>query len=495
MPRKKYTKWNPNQEVLDPRWYGDPNSPADVVWRGLPEEEIQRYAQKLELERFRFDHFHSVLHKELGERKIVCPHQRQAYENRLRRLFTRGKRKYPEMDKNPQSGGRPGIEYAAYLQAKVLAPFYEVEDNSEALHREMGRNGPFLVTCAFYENQLPSVRTLQYYEQVMIWGGLWHQWKKMIVNKTYKEGLWEGKSLAVDPTHATDYANVNKTSVESKECNCLQCQKDPVPTCDQTNIVSKSKNFKVPGVKVGIVTDSDSELPLVAQSFNARTFDGKMGAELLRVCKGSNPQVNPEEVSLDSAFDGVEGKEEMKSVYTEATFFIDSNPRRRKPKPLNDPFVQLLSPKGIPLCKQGEMRFYTRNLNQERYVFTCPRFDPKLHTNSCPLAKECCGGESETRYKTIPRSQVPYVDWDNPHFSHYFKEHYNKRSATERVNARLKWLLPFDRVWTRGKLKLQAHWDKMIAAFHLFAYAMKLEGIEDRFRCLLHPYPEITDTT
>jgi hypothetical protein len=321
----------------------------------------------------------------------------------------------------------------------------------------------------------------------MIWSGLWHEWKRDILAMTHEAGLWDGQELAVDPTHATDYASVRKTSAESKRCGCERCVARPVMTCSETDVVSKSSNFKMPGVKAGIVTDVNSELPLIATSFNARIFDGKMGAKLLEDCKRLCPQIDPSAISLDSAFDGAAEKALMAEVYPDAEFFIDPNPRRRKPVPYDDPYIEALSPKGVPQCRAGNMDFYTRNTLQGRFIFSCPGYDKKTGKNTCPHAEPCCGGVDKSRYKTVPKDSVPYVDWDNPHFGHRFKQHYKKRTATERVNGRAKWSLPFERVWGRGKNRIQAHWDKMIAAFHLYAYAAHQEGLASVLS-ILHPY-------
>ena len=85
-------------------------------------------------------------------------------------------------------GGAPRIPFAAFLTAFVLAPFYEVEDNSAAVWRALANNPTFLCRCGFLENELPDVRSFQRFNEVMNVAGLWGEARRLVVGANLASG-------------------------------------------------------------------------------------------------------------------------------------------------------------------------------------------------------------------------------------------------------------------------------------------------------------------
>ena len=388
----------------------------------------------------------------------------------------------------PQApGGAPRIPFICLLTAFVLAPVYEVEDNSAAVWRAIANNPSYLERCRFPGNRLPDVRTFQRFNQVMNVAGLWGEAKRLVVRANLGSGALEPpRRLAIDPGHEDAYATVGRSCQACRLCN--GCPKDEqVRTCDVTDIVAKRRTYQFPGVKGVFVTDPDQEMPLTAHAVNARTFDGRTGAETAAVFAAEYPELvaGVEEVSLDGAYDIRDEKERISAALDGVEVLTPINPRARKSEPIvGTPGIDRIDPYGVPHCIQGlAMLFLGRDLQREDFVWGCPALDRETGTLDCENRGRCCPnpGKAGRRYR-VPREKTPQVDWDNPQHSQDFKNRYAGRTAVERTIGRTKRSFPFERHWERGRAAFQGHLDKGVLAFHVMLAAAHALGVTHKGR-------------
>ena len=385
------------------------------------------------------------------------------------------------------AGGAPRVPFASLITAFILAPMYEVEDNSAAIWRALANNPEYLARCGFPNNTIPDVRTFQRFNEVMNVAGLWGEAKRLVVRANLASGALEPpKRLAVDPGHEDGYATIGRSCLACRLCK--GCPKDEqIRTCDVTDLVSKRRTYQFPGVKGVFVTDPDQEMPLTAHAVNARVFDGRTGAETVTVFAEEFPELvaGVEEVSLDGAYDIRDEKEKISAALGGADVLTPINPRARKRETIvGTTGIDHIDPYGIPHCIQGlGMIFLGRDLQREDFIWGCPAFDREAGTLDCENRGRCCPnpGKAGRRYR-VPREKTPQVDWDNPQHSKDFQQRYDGRTAVERTIGRTKRSFPFERHWGRGRASFQGHLDKGVLAFHVLLAAAHAMGVTHKGR-------------
>jgi hypothetical protein len=317
-----------------------------------------------------------------------------------------------------------------------------------------------MVRCGFPGNVLPDVRSFQRFNEVMTFGGLWAEARRMMVL-------------------------------------------DRVFTCDVTDIVAKRKTYQFPGVKGVFVADADEDVPLLAVGVNARTFDGNTGIETAKAFAKEYPeQVDTvEEALLDGAFDIKDEKKGISEALGGADVLTPINPRRRKDQPVEGHRgIDHINPYGLPICVQGlGMVYLGRDMKREDFLYGCPLLDrntgqlrpppPPVPLPEgrgkldCPNQGRCCPNPgSAGRTFRVPRERTPQVDWENPQHSQDFKDRYDGRTSSERVIGRTKRSFPFERHWGRGHAAFQAHLDKGVLAFHVLLSTAHALGVPEKGR-------------
>ena len=393
-----------------------------------------------------------------------------------------------EPEPAPQGpGGAPRVPFDSLLTAFLLGPFYEVEDNSAAIWRALANNPSYLERCRFPGNRLPDVRTFQRFNRVMNVAGLWGEAKRMVVRANLASGALEPpRRLAIDPGHEDGYATVGHSCQACRICK--GCPKEEqVRTCDVTDIVAKRRTYQFPGVKGVFVTDPDQDMPLTAHAVNARTFDGRTGAETATTFAEEYPELvaGVEEVSLDGAYDIRDEKEKISEAVGGADVLTPINPRARKRETIvGTTGIDSIDPYGVPHCIRGiGMRYLGRDLQREDFIWGCPAFDHETGILDCENQGRCCPnpGKAGRRYR-VPREKTPQIDWDNPQHSEDFKKRYAGRTAVERTIGRTKRSFPFERHWGRGRPSFQGHLDKGVLAFHVMLAAAHALGLMHKGR-------------
>jgi len=394
------------------------------------------------------------------------------------------------VDSTSGLGGRPATPFTCLLRAFVLAPFYEVEDNSEAIWRALANNPRYLERCQFPDHKLPDVRVFQRFNEVMNYAELWAEARRRVVRSNIEGDVVSApRRLAIDPGHEDGYAGVRRPCAACRSCGACE-RKEQVPTCDVTDLVTKRRTYQFPGVKGVFVANADDDMPMHAAAVNARRSDGRTGAETAQVFAAEYPELvdGIEEVLLDGAYDIADEKAAISEALGGADVLTPINPRNRKAQSVEDSRgIDHIDPYGVPHCIAGQaMDYKGRDQKREQYIYGCPSFDSDTGTLNCDKQGQCCPnlGRAGRRFR-VDRARTPQVDWDNPQHSADYKRRYNGRTSVERVIGRTKRSFPFERHWGRGRASFQGHLDKGVLAFHVLASAAHAAGMPERSRSAL----------
>lgn len=146
-----------------------------------------------------------------------------------------------------------------------------------------------------------------------------------------------------------------------------------------TDIVSKSKNYKLPGVKAALITEPGSELPISGMPSGARIFDGNAEdvlIPLLKQLRDEYPQVKEriDKVLADAAFDNKDNRDASEEIL-QACLLAPINPRNHKESLVKDRGITKIDKYGLPHCICGhELCLLTRDTKREQYIWGCPVF-------------------------------------------------------------------------------------------------------------------------
>jgi len=377
-------------------------------------------------------------------------------------------------DESPGIGGAPAYGFYCQLRAFLIAPLYDCEPNAISIWRQLARNPRFVRVCAFDPADVPSVRTLRRFNQIMSQEGLWGEVSRITVQNNMELGIIEKSgSLVVDPTHHDGFASVKKPVKACRECKRRKSCKDVTYTCDVTDIVAKSRNYKLPGVKSVVVSLAGSEIPIAGMALNARVFDGKSLSETLSFVKGRYPGLEIDVVIADGAYDSADNRKIARKVM-HAGLLTPVCPRRNKKKKARARGIDHVDTYGVPVCMEGmRMELLGRDGQRGQYIWGCPVYHPSRsdETLTCNSKCECSPGSKNGRVYRTNACDFPQVNWDSPQHSRRHKKLYAMRTQIERIISRVKRMLSFERFYGRGKKALQGFADRYVTVFNLVAYA------------------------
>lgn len=245
-------------------------------------------------------------------------------------FFVAEQEKEQVSDDSPGQGGFPAYDFHPLLAAFILSPLYDCEPNAESIWRELNRNPAFASLCGFDAGDVPSPRTLRRFNRIMAAEGLWEEVRKITVTHNLEEGvIAESGRLIVDVTHHDAFAGVKRPVKGCRECKRVKTCKKVVYTCDVTDIVAKSSNYKLPGVKSVVVSLAGTEIPIAALAMNARVHDSKTLAEALELIRRDHPGLDIDLVIADGAYDSAECRKNATEILG-ADLLTPLCPRNRK---------------------------------------------------------------------------------------------------------------------------------------------------------------------
>lgn len=377
-------------------------------------------------------------------------------------------------DEEPGIGGAPPYEFRSLLCAFAIAPLYDCEANSESIWRELSRNPGFVRACGFDLDDIPSVRTLRRFNRTLNEEGLWGEISRITVQNNMDEGIIEKSGcLVVDPTHHDGFASVKKAVKACRECARKERCPDVAYTCDVTDIVAKSKNYKLPGVKSVVMSLTGSEIPVAGMALNARVFDGKSLEDSLMFVKERYPDLEIDTVIADGAYDSGDNRKVAEKVL-KAGLMTPVCPRRNKKKKVSARGIDHVDAYGVPVCIAGHrMELSGRDEKRGQYIWCCPVHHPPRtdETLTCNRKCECSPRSRNGRVYRTDAAEFPQVNWEFPQHSRRHKKLYAMRTQIERIISRVKRMLSFERFYARGKKALQGFADRYVTVFNLIAYA------------------------
>lgn len=372
----------------------------------------------------------------------------------------------------------------------------------EQVHLLLKSNPSFARVCGFSPkeknkaghysyHQVPSLRKLEQFDQVMRQAGIWDQIKVSEVKTNLQTGvIKKEKELVGDTTHYHAYSGFETLSYEdgkgnikkksqsktTKGCRCddwSSCPHDWELSDDGAGTVVKSKTKMYWGHKASVIGLPQQGIAIDAVAImDAATHDGQTFLPHAKDVFERYPELTSaiDRVLYDSACDDADLKALFKDdlgVELKASF----NPRRSKPITTNLPRgIEKITPYGVPICLTGyELDYKGIRYDSEKFIYEAPRQDDGTSVCvSCTERADCCNRSTLSgRTITVSFDTLPHINPNDPPMAKRFKAIMVRRPSVERMIKRLKCDLGDDRLSKRGNESFQAYLDKTMIAYHL----------------------------
>lgn len=420
----------------------------------------------------------------------------------------------------PARTGRSPKPFHSMVLAFLLTSSDDSPCAPEHVHRMLHGNPAFAARCGFEypakcrgrrsrRRDIPDIRTVCRFDQVMAVHGLWGEVCSTIVKHNLVTGvIARSDAFVADTTHME--ANSSSRTVElplkaapalSKQrrvvserakdqrkaatkrkiriprltkhcrhrghdtCNCKWSSGD-----DGAGVVVKAATKKYWAHKITILGFAGTTLPLdVAVVSCASAHDSTTLEPSLERLWRLMPEafLNVQFTIADPAYDDAPGRARIRERFN-LDLLTKINPRARKESPLPGHETQFtLNPQGQPVClRKLPMALVSRDVTNERFNYRGPTDE-----NGVVLCRECphaaaCGLKGERRTVSIPRELTPQIDWLHPQHLPSERTRYRLRTAVERQIERLKGPLERNRLACRGRVRVQGFLDLRLAALH-----------------------------
>jgi len=372
----------------------------------------------------------------------------------------------------------------------------------EMVHRLLGSNPSFARVCGFspkfndrpndyHYQQIPSVRKLEQFDQIMTQAGLWEQLKVNEVNTNMTSGIIKPeKEMVGDTTHyyaysgfeTIHYENTNGTKKKksqskiTKNCRCEDretCHHEWELADEGAGTIVKSGGKMYWGHKASVLGLPEQGIALDAVAIcDAASHDGQTFLPHVKKVFKQYPEISSSVVRVlyDSACDDAKLRQQFKeelNVELKASF----NPRGTKAITEDLPRgMEKITATGIPVCQAGhEMDYQGIRHANETFIYKAPLDEEGIPVcKGCQQQKTCCNGETKSgRIITVSFDTLPQINADDPPMSKRFKAIMTRRPSVERMIKRLKCDMGDDRLSKRGNDSFQAYLDKTMIAYHL----------------------------
>ncbi len=397
--------------------------------------------------------------------------------------------------------GRKPKCFFALFKAYVGASLMGYEAEPDAVYRLLKNNPTFAVICGFqpkqksfanyHYQQIPELRKVEQFDQIMTEAGIWDQIKLQVVVDNLASGVIElEKELVGDTTHYHAHSSFETVifqdekgkdkkksqSKATKPCRCDDwdhCPHDWELRDDGAGTVVKSHNKMHWAHKASIIGLPKQGVPLDAIAVSdAATHDGQTFFPHVKKVLEDHPilEASIARVLYDSACDDAELKLQFKDelgLELKASF----NPRRSRPITQDLPRgIEKITPYGVPICMAGhEMTYQGIRYANECFIYGPPQKDEGISLClECQDHEDCCNrGNQNGRTITVPFDTLKHIDHDDPPMAKRFKAIMTRRPSVERMIKRLKCDLGSDRLSKRGNDSFQATLDKTMISFYL----------------------------
>jgi len=371
----------------------------------------------------------------------------------------------------------------------------------EQVHLLLKSNPAFARVCGFshkakdrsdyHYQQVPSLRKLEQFDQIMTDAGIWDRIKLSAVKTNLATGVIRPETeLVGDTTHyhayssfetvryADEKGNEKKKSQSkpTKNCRCEDwenCPHEWVLRDEGAGTIVKSGKKMIWGHKASVIGLPEQGIAIDAVAVSdAATHDGQTFFPHVEKVLGDYPQLaqSAQRVLYDSACDDAALKqrfEEELGLELKASF----NPRRSQAITEGLPRgMEKITPYGVPICRAGhEMDYQGIRYATETFIYRAPQGDDGLSVCiGCRERAQCCNRSSASgRTLTVSFDTLKHIDPNDPPMAKRFKAIMTRRPSVERMIKRLKCDLGDDRLSKRGNDSFQAYLDKTMISYHL----------------------------
>jgi hypothetical protein len=415
----------------------------------------------------------------------------------------------------------------AFMGVAVCGRMPEPKD----VYAKLIGNPSFARTCGFTlpdrrhpgryrQSDVPSLRKLEQFDQIMSNTGLWGDAAVGQVAKNLREGIIKLESTLVhDTTHYEAFSSMQVVDLPedqdpasphdakpaetngkttsptttkqpkkgkkkkkrkshpktSKSCRCkdrANCPHPWVSADDGAGTVVKSTGKMYWGHKASTISFARQEILLDAVAMtDAASHDSQsLPAHVARVFK-LHPDL--EDVVTRVLDDGAADDQTLKDFFWtewEIELLAPINPRRRGPITKDLPRgIDHITPTGIPVCREGyPFEFVTCRHDTHKFVFQAPLGEDGIPACwQCPQRPACYRGNAGARRVTIGFERLPWLDPEFPQVSKRFAKIMARRTVIERLHKLMKDDFGDDRLSKRGTKAFQARLDKTLLAMHL----------------------------
>jgi len=400
----------------------------------------------------------------------------------------------------------------------------------EIVNAELRDNPSFARACGFtlprpdlYRyTDVPSLRKLQQFDQIMTEAGLWSEAKIHQVRQNLQTGRIQAESTLVhDTTHYPAYSGMRTIEVPSavpaepetavvaivdppaelpadtpkkkakvkkaekprrkshpkttKRCRCEDRQHCPHPWVnadDGAGTVVKSTGKMYWAHKASTLCFPGQQVLLDAVAMSdAASHDSKSLLPHLKGLFQAYPDLKPavHRVLDDGAADDPTLKAAVQ-FELEIELCAPINPRSRKP--IRDGLprgMDHITPTGTPVCRAGyPFDFVGCRHDTNRFLFRAPEDAQGVPVcQGCLLGPECYRGAAGARQITIAFERLPWIDPKFPQLSQRFALAMAHRTAIERLHKLMKYDYGDEQLTKRGNAAFQARLDKTVLAMHV----------------------------
>lgn len=415
----------------------------------------------------------------------------------------------------PRWAGRRPKCFFAMLKAFIGTAVCGLAPEPALVHDKLKDNPSFARTCGFtlpnpkhgyHQSDVPSLRKLEPFDQVMSANGLWGEAAVAQVAHNLKEGRIKLESTLVhDTTHYQAFSAMQVVELPAeptpspaaraevqqspktpkrrrkshpkttKACKCpdrAHCRHEWLSADSGAGTIVKSTGKMYWGHKASTFSFATQEILLDAVPLSdAASHDSEsLYTHLPRLF-----QLHPElrnivtRVLDDGAADDQDLKDFLDNEW-QIELAAPINPRRRRPITKDLPRgIDHLTPRGTPVCQAGyPLEFVSCRHQDEKFLFQAPNeADGVPVCQACRHRATCCRGDAAVRHVSIGFERLPWIDPNLPQLSKRFAKLMAKRTVIERIHKLMKFDFGDDRLTKRGNNAFAARLDKTLLAMHL----------------------------
>jgi hypothetical protein len=404
--------------------------------------------------------------------------------------------------------GRPPKCFFAMAKAFLGVLLRGRPAEPEIVHDELVSNPAFARTCGFTlpgakpldprvepaSSDVPSLRKLEQFDQIMTACGLWDRLALDAVRANLASGkLEKGATLVHDTTHHE--AHSQRTAVElpakteggkprkkshpktTKNCRCDDrriCSHPWISADAGAGTVVKTGGVMHWAHKASTLCFAGQGVLLDAVAMtDAATHDSRSVEPHLARLFARLPELTGVVKRLldDGAADDKALKDQVKTDF-DVELLTPQNPRQRKALTNDLPRgIAKITPTGTPVCIAGfPMDLLGCRHTSGHFLFAAPNGDDgRPVCEGCPLTLKarCCQPGTQRRHASVAFERLPWIDPKMPQLSQRFATAMAARTVIERVHNLMKHVYGEPRLRRRGTASAQATLDKTLWAMHV----------------------------